>query len=494
MASEKPLRILFLSAEVVPFAKTGGLADVAGALPKALKGLGHDVRLCMPRYGRVDPQRFGLERQLEPFPVPMDSTSEQVGLYVGAIGQDIPVYMTDNERYFGREGLYGYPDDGERFVLYCRAALEMLKRIDWQPDVIHCHDWHTAIIPNWLHTIYRSDPFFRGTASIYTIHNLQYQGIFGKRILEIAGIDEHGFIHHADMADLGNVVDLMARGILFSDLITTVSEQYAKEIMLPEFGERLDPILRDRRDNLFGVLNGIDYEEYNPATDRYIARTFDLTTIDLRVENKLDLQREAGLPQRPEVPVIGMISRLVDQKGFDILSEIYEAMMASLDVQFVLLGTGDPHYHNVFTQYAQRYPDKTAIFLTFNASLSQKIYAGTDMFLMPSRFEPCGLGQMVAMHYGSVPIVRATGGLVDTVKDYDPRTGEGTGFTFERYDGMSLFATIARTLENFKYPDVWRGLQRRGMTADFSWDASARRYVDLYRRALAVRTAEQRRA
>jgi starch synthase len=475
----------------VPFAKTGGLADVAGALPKALRNLGHDVRVCMPRYGRVDPERFNLTPALDSFPVPMDHTAEQVGLLAGGIGQDIPVYMIDNERYFGREGIYGYPDDGERFVLYCRAALEMLKRLDWQPDVIHCHDWHTAIIPNWLHTIYRDDPFFANTASIYTIHNLQYQGIFGKRILEIAGIDEHGFIHHADMADLGNVVDLMARGILFADIVTTVSEKYSQEILLPEFGERLDPLLRDRREHVFGVLNGIDYEEYDPRTDRYIARNFDLSSLDARVDNKLDLQREAGLPQRTDVPVIGMVSRLVDQKGFDLLTEMYEGMMSALDVQFVLLGTGDPHYHNVFSQYAQRYPDKTAIFLTFNASLAEKIYAGSDMYLMPSLFEPCGLGQMVAMHYGSIPIVRSTGGLADTVQNFDPLTGEGTGFSFERYDAWNLFATIGRAVENYRYRSTWRTLQERGMTADFSWNASARRYVELYRRALGVRQAEK---
>ncbi|MHB9092613.1 MAG: glycogen synthase, partial [Chloroflexota bacterium] len=225
------MKILYLSAEVVPFAKTGGLADVAGALPKALKQLGHDVRLCMPRYGRIDPARFGLSDVLAPFSVPMDATVEPVSIKMGTIGQDIPVYMTDNDRYFGREAIYGYPDDGERFVLLCRAALEMLKQLDWQPDIIHCNDWHTAIIPNWLHTIYRDDPFFANTATIYTIHNLQYQGIFGKRILEIAGIDELGFITHADMADLGSVVDLMARGILFADIITTVSEKYAHEIL-----------------------------------------------------------------------------------------------------------------------------------------------------------------------------------------------------------------------------------------------------------------------
>ena len=491
MENTRPLRILFLSAEVVPFAKTGGLADVAGALPKALKRLGHDVRVCMPRYARVDPGRFSLQRVLQPFDVPMNAESEPASIMVGYIGEGIPVYMVDSDRYFGREGIYGYPDDGERFVLFCRAAMEMLKRLEWQPDILHCNDWHTGIIPNWMHTIYRDDPFFARTATIYTIHNLQYQGIFGQRILETAGIVEYGFIHHADLVELGNVVDLMARGILFADLINTVSERYAEEILTPEYGERLDPILRDRRDRLFGVLNGVDYDEFDPARDKYIARNYDLATLDKRVENKLALQREAGLPERPEVPLIGVISRLVDQKGFDILAEVFDAMMTTLDLQFVLLGTGDQHYHNVFGQFAERYPDQTAVFLTFNAALAQKIYAGSDMFLMPSRFEPCGLGQLISFKYGSVPVVRSTGGLADTVHDFNPRTGEGNGFAFERYHPMDLFATVVRAVENYKYAATWRLLQERGMQADFSWLASARKYVDLYYKALAFKESEK---
>ncbi len=482
--STRPLRVLVLSAEVVPFAKTGGLADVAGALPKALRELGHDVRVCMPRYSRIEPERFQLEKVLENIEVPIDSTCEAVSVLQGEIGRDIPVYMIDHEGYFGREGLYGYPDDGERFILYCRAALEAVRRLDWAPDIVHCHDWHTAIVPNWLKTIYRDDPFFGGTASVYTIHNLQYQGVFGKRILEIAGIDAYEFDHQSDLSELGNVVDLMARGIRYADIISTVSERYAEEVLTPEFGERLDPILRERREHLHGVLNGLDYDQYSPATDQFISQRFDIDSLEKRVRNKHDLQREAALPERANVPLIGMVSRLVDQKGFDILSEAYEAMMTTLDLQFVLLGTGDQHYHNVFTNLRQRYPDKTSIFLTFNASLAQKIYAGSDMFLMPSLFEPCGLGQMAAMRYGSVPIVRSTGGLADTVEDVDPRRDVGNGFVFERYDAMSLFAAVTRAVETYKYKEQWQRIQRRGMERDFSWAASARRYTELYRLAL----------
>jgi starch synthase len=487
-----PLKILLLAAEVVPFAKTGGLADVAGSLPKAIRALGHDVRLSMPRYGRVSTEKFNLKEALPPFPVPLDDSRESTRILEGAIGQDVPVYFVDNARLYDREGIYMYPDDAERFTFWCRASLEMLRHLEWQPDIIHCHDWHTAIIPNWMKTIYANDPFFAHTATVYTIHNLAYQGIFGYRVLEIAGLDEYGFIAHSETAAINEVVNFMARGILFADVINTVSERYAQEILTPEFGERLDPVLRDRRDRLFGVLNGIDTEVLNPATDPHLPVNYTVKSLGKRVQNKLALQREGGLTQDAEVPLIGIISRLADQKGFDLLSEIIDPLLNLLGVQFVLLGTGEKQYHDMFGQLAQRYPGKAAVFLTFNAPLAQKIYAGSDLFLMPSRFEPCGLGQMIAMRYGSVPVVRATGGLADTVTDYDPRTGRGNGFTFGPYDHWALFAAVVRALEHYKDKEAWRKLQMRGMTADFSWGASARKYVELYHRALAARAAPRR--
>lgn len=486
MEADRPLKILMLAAECVPFIKTGGLADVAGALPKSLKALGQDIRVAIPHYGRIDPLRFGLEQVLPPFPVPMDNQTEKASILQGRIGEDIPVYMVENPKYYDRDGIYMYPDDAERFIFFCRSALEMLKRLDWQPDIIHCHDWHTAIVPNWLKTLYKDDPFFARTASVYTIHNLAYHGIFGYRVLEIAGIDEYGFIYHPEMADLAEVVDLMARGIYFSDMISTVSERYAQEILTPEYGERLDPILRERQDRLQGILNGIDYQTMNPATDEHLAANYDVDTLSRRVENKLALQKEAGLPQDPAIPLIGMVSRLTDSKGFDILGDVIDHIL-DLKVQFVLLGTGDQHYHELFTQMTRAYPRKAAVFLTFNASLTHKIHAGADMYLMPSRVEPCGTSQLMAMRYGSVPIVRATGGLADTVQDFDPRTGQGNGFAFENYTRWALFAAIVRALENYKYQEVWRELQIRNMKLDFSWDVSAQKYISLYRRALEFR-------
>lgn len=483
MLYEQPLKILILAAEIVPFVKVGGLADVVGALPKSLQSLGHDVRLAMPRYGQIDPERFNLTTVLDSLPVDLNNFKVKVSIRQGTIGDAIPVYMVDAPRYFERENIYGYTDDGERFILFCRAALEAMRALDWSPDIIHCNDWHTGFVPNWMHTICRDDPFYKDSATVYTIHNLAYQGIFGYRILEVAGVATQGFLY-PQIVELANVVDIMGRGILFADAITTVSERYVQEILTPAFGEKLDHLLRSRRDRLFGILNGIDYQEMNPATDRYIVAQFDADSLDKRAENKRALQEQAHLPVRPDVPMLVMISRLADQKGFDLLGQIIYPLLAQ-GVQFVVLGIGDQHYHELFQSLAVRYPEQVAIFLTFNTELAQRIYAGSDMFLMPSRFEPCGLGQMIAMRYGSVPIVRAVGGLADTVQEYDPRTGEGNGFTFTNYDPWEFFAAIVRALELFRFRDIWRTLQKHGMAADHSWQASALRYVEVYRNALA---------
>jgi len=489
MQFERPLKILCLAAEIVPFAKVGGLADVVGALPKALQAFGHDVRLAMPRYKQVDPERFALEPVLNDLTVKMSNFQVSVKVLQGTVSNAIPVYMIDAPRFFERENIYGYTDDGERFILFCRAILETMRTLNWSPDIIHCHDWHTGIVPNWMHTLYHDDPFYANSATVYTIHNLAYQGIFGYRILEVAGVAANGFLY-PQITELANVVDIMGRGILFADAITTVSERYAQEILTPTFGEKLDHLLRSRRDRLFGILNGLDYDEMNPVTDHYIQAHFDAQSLDKRVENKQALQERAHLPVDPDKPLLAMISRLTDQKGFDMLAQIIQPLIAQ-GVQFVVLGIGDQHYHELFQNLAARYPEQVAIFLTFNIELAQHIYAGSDMFLMPSRFEPCGLGQLIAMRYGSVPIVRSTGGLADTVQEYDPRTGEGNGFSFAHYDPWEFFAAIVRALELYRFKDIWRTLQQRGMAADHSWHASALRYVDVYRNALTFHKSGQ---
>src|SRR5437588_2185246 len=314
MQYKEPLKILILAAEIVPFAKVGGLADVVGALPKSLQALGHDVRLAMPRYGQIDTARCYLQTVLDAVTVNMSNFRVQVSVRQGKIGNETPVYMIDAPRYFERENIYGYTDDGERFILFCRSVLEAMRALDWSPDIIHCHDWHTGIVPNWMHTIYRDDPFYADVASVYTIHNLAYQGIFGYRILEVAGVAAQGFLY-PQITELANVVDIMGRGILFADAITTVSERYAQEILTPTFGEKLDHLLRTRRDRLFGILNGIDYQEMNPAADRYISSQFDANCLDRRAANKQALQERAHLPVPAEIPVLAMSARLTDQQG-----------------------------------------------------------------------------------------------------------------------------------------------------------------------------------
>jgi starch synthase len=485
MMSEGSLKILFLAAEVVPFAKTGGLADVAGALPKALNQLDHDIRIVMPRYGFIGRDQFSLNEVLQDVPVPMNGQIETAAIWEGRVGANVPVYFVENGKYYDREGIYMYNDDADRFIFFCRAALEMLKRLDWVPDVLHCNDWHTAIIPNWLQTIYRDDPFYQRMVTVYSIHNLAYQGVFGHRVLEIAGIDQYRFSAPPGISDQGQI-NMMGRGIFYADIISTVSDTYAQEILTSEYGYGFDWLLRERRDRLYGILNGIDYEVNNPATDPHIYQHYDRHNFDAKVQNKLALQREAGLTEAAYTPLIGMISRLTDQKGFDLIGQVIDQMMHSLDFQFILLGTGSDYYHNLFNEIKQRYPERAAIYLTFNASLAQKIYAGSDLFLMPSRFEPCGLGQLLAFRYGSVPIVRETGGLKDTVSNFDPITNDGNGFTFKLYDPLAMYTAIVRAVETYKYKEQWKNIIQRGMNADFSWERAAQQYVELYSRAQSV--------
>ena len=488
-----PLKILMMSAEMVPFAKTGGLADVVGTLPKALRAAGCEVRVIIPRYGRIDLERFDLKPVLEPYQILIDNIDAQVNLLsttISATDCEVPVYLVDNQHYFERDGLYMYEDDADRFIFFCRASLEGMRLLDWKPDVIHCHDWHTAIIPNWLKTLYRRDPFYMNTASVYTIHNLAYQGIFGYRVLEIAGVDEYGFLAHPDLPHLSGAIDFMGRGIHYADIITTVSESYAREILHPERGEGLDPLLQQRQNDLFGVLNGIDTSANDPAIDTYIAAHYDLHDTSGKQQCKADLQREMQLPQRSEQAVLGLISRLTDSKGFDLINSLIETLLENHPIQLVILGTGELRYHERLATLRARFPQQIAFTPTFNKRLAHKIYAGSDMFLMPSRYEPCGLGQLLAMRYGSIPIVRATGGLADTVCDYNPLTGQGNGFVFHTYNAYELYGTIMRALEYYRDPLEWAKLMKQAMAEDFGWERPAQRYMELYQ--LAIQRKQER--
>ncbi|MBC7234736.1 MAG: glycogen synthase [Chloroflexi bacterium] len=481
MTEDRPLRVLMMAAEIVPYVKTGQVADVISGLARALRRLGHDVRVAIPRYSHIDIERFGLSPVLPAFPVPMNRHHDSVTVYYAEEPAGIPVYMMDNPRYFGQRMAALHGQDPDPFIFYPRATLEMIRQpgFGWVPDVIHCHDWQTALVPNWLSTLYRDDPLLKDTATVLTIHRLSHQGIFGYRVLEVAGIREFGFLYHSGIADLGELVDLMGRGIYYADAITTVSQSYAKEILTPEYGERLDPLLRDRRDALFGILNGIDTELYNPATDPHIPARFDADSLDKRAANKPALRQAFGL-NVAEVPLIGMVSRLVDAKGLDLLTAMVEPIMAHLDLQLAVVGVGEPKYHSMLQEFANRYAGRIGVRLTFDDKLERLVYAGSDMFLMPSRLEPCGLGQMLAMRYGSVPIVRATGGLADTVDNYDPSSGEGTGFSFVAYEPIAMYTAIVRAVEVYHMHERWRALQRQCMQRDFSWDASARRYITVY--------------
>ncbi|MBU0704444.1 MAG: glycogen synthase [Chloroflexi bacterium] len=477
--TEKPLKILFLAAEAVPFAKVGGLADVAGSLPQAIQALGHDVRLMIPRYGTIRSDQFRLEKIGDPLLIPVGPGTERVHLVGSMLDAKVPVYLIWDEHYFSsRDQIYGFEDDAQRFTVFGRGALAALRSLDWKPDIIHTNDWHTGIVPTWLNTEGRQDPFYADIATLFTIHNLAYQGIAGRLILTFAQME---YVKHLPVEQPGTV-NWMAQGIAHADLVNTVSERYAEEILTPEMGMGLAPLLQERKTRLFGVVNGIDYEQWNPATDTHIPHRFDSNTLDQRVTNKTALQQQARLPVRPEVPLVGMVTRLDKVKGMDLLEPVLEWLLAQeRKVQFVLLGTGDPQYHEMFQQVQARFPNRMRAFLKFDDALARRIYAGADMFLMPSGVEPCGLGQMIAMHYGCIPIVRATGGLADTVTD---KRGRGTGFTFTEYTSEACQAALTRALNAYDNKKAWRRMQQRGMAIDFSWSASAKKYIKLYHQAI----------
>ncbi|MGE5509066.1 MAG: glycogen synthase GlgA [Chitinophagales bacterium] len=486
---DRNLRILIVSSEVAPFAKVGGLADVAGSLPKALATLGegelaNDVRVVMPKYRRI-----GNARYVTDFAVDMGHRQETaiiretfIEARLGEAQAMVPVYLVDNHHYFNRDGIYAYGDDAERFSFFCRAVLDMLPKLNWQPDVIHCNDWQTGPIPFLLKVKYGPmNEFYRKIATAYTIHNLQYQGTFDKSVLKLLGVGEEYF--HPGALEFYGQVNFMKAGLVFADVLNTVSRTYAQEIQTPEYGERLDGLLRSRSGDLFGIINGINYHEFNPRTDPRLVANYDKDYIGAKRENKAELQREMGLPIR-DVPVIGLVSRLVSQKGLDILGEVLDEIMKG-DVQFIALGTGDPYFEDLFRNASTKYRDKFAAQIGFNGVLAQRIYAGSDMFMMPSRFEPCGLGQLISMRYGTIPIVRATGGLADTVHDCNRQPQAGNGFVFAEYSAQALLDATRRALTLYRQqPDAWATLVRRVMEADYSWSKSAASYVELYQRAL----------
>ncbi|MBZ0169752.1 glycogen synthase [Candidatus Methylomirabilis lanthanidiphila] len=481
------MKILCAASEAAPFAHTGGLGDVAGALPKALSRFGHDVRLIMPLYRAVDARQHRLRTVADGLSVSTASGPLAIDVLEGNLAGGVPVYFVRHDPTFHRTGLYqspsaeDYPDNTERFALFCRSVLEVCRRVDFQPEVLHAHDWQTALLPVYLKTTLLDDPFFRPTATVFTIHNLGYQGLFPPEVFPRLMLPRELFTPAGlEFYGKGN---LLKGGLLFADLLTTVSPRYSREIQTADQGFGLDGVLRERRSDLFGVLNGIDPEEWNPAGDPHIVAHYTVDDLSGKARCKADLQRRLKLPVRATVPLLAVISRLAGQKGLDLLCDILETLMA-LNVQLVLLGSGEKGLETTFRDAAAKYPSKLAVRIGFDTPLSHQIEAGADLFLMPSRYEPCGLNQMYSLAYGTIPVVRATGGLDDTVIHFDPVAGQGNGFKFEDATPAAFLQTIWQALELYREKALWLQVITHAMTADFTWDRSAREYEQLYRRAV----------
>jgi len=455
------MKILFVAAEAAPIAKAGGMGDVVGALPKVLRQLGHDVRILLPYYGFL-PDKMEIPSE----PVWKGSAMfQEFNIYETVLPEtDVPLYLFGHPVFLPRK-IYGGEDEGWRFTFFANGAAEFAWNY-WNPEIIHCHDWHTGMIPVWMH----QSP---DITTVFTIHNLAYQGPWRGYLETITWCP---WYMQGDNA--------LAAALQFAGKVTTVSPTYAQQIKTAEYGEKLHGLLSYIQNNLLGIVNGIDTEKYNPATDKFIAKTFTPETLDQRVANKIALQEETGLTVNKNAFLMGMVTRLVEQKGIDLLIQILDRFFAYTDAQLVLLGTGDRYYETQFWEMSYRYRGRISVQLLYNDALSRRIYAGTDAFLMPSRFEPCGISQLMAMRYGSIPIVRQTGGLVDTVSFHDPVNNAGTGYLFDRYEPLDLFTCMVRAWEGFRYKEKWHELQTRGMKQDFSWYNSAAKYLKVYKEIL----------
>ncbi|MBI2944754.1 MAG: glycogen synthase GlgA [Candidatus Wallbacteria bacterium] len=488
-----PLKILYAASEVAPFAKTGGLADVGGALPKALDALGrgHDVRVIMPRYRSIDPERTDY---LLDFPVPLGSDRETAVLRWTSLPGGVPVLFVDNYRFFDRDGIYGasggsYADNGLRFGFFSRAVVEYIRRSGWFPDVIHINDWQSGLVPVFLRTLEYIEPKLARVSTVATIHNLAYQGVFDPAVLSHLSLPSGLF--ESQFLEFYGAVSYLKAGLIFADKLTTVSPQYAREIQTEENGCNMEGVLRERASDLVGILNGIDTDVWNPATDPHCwGIRYDEDHLRGKPEIKRRLLRDFGMPYRPETPLIGVVSRLAGQKGLDIIEEAIPALM-SRNVQMIFLGTGEPRFEGMLRYWSSRLPGRLNSYIGFSEVVAHRIEAGADMFLMPSYYEPCGLNQMISLRYGTVPIVRETGGLADSVADVS-QGSRGTGFVFEHYDANAIVWAVDRALSLYADPVRWTKLVVRGMKKDFSWRHSAEQYEDVYEWAAAERAGGRR--
>ncbi len=471
------MKVLFASSEAYPFAMSGGLADVSGALPKALRKRLIGCRVILPLYECITPQMRAKMNFITNITVPVAWRRQYCGVFEAHV-DGVIYYLIDNQYYFKRQGLYGHYDDAERFAFFSRAVLEVLPHIDFRPDIIHCNDWQTSLIPVYLNAFYRENPFYRDMHTVLTIHNIQYQGKYGYELLgDVLGLPDYA----TPVMEYDGCVNFMKGGIQEADRVTTVSPTYAREILDPYYSHGLDPILRQLQGKLRGIVNGIDTTVYDPANDPAIAAPFSAADVSGKAVDKAALQKELGLPQRPEVPVIGIVSRFVRHKGFDLVKCVFEDMLKA-DVMFAVLGSGDYEYETFFYEMAGKYPQKVGLRLGFVPDLAHRIYAGSDLFLMPSQSEPCGLAQMVALRYGSVPIVRETGGLADTI--HDSGDGLGNGFTFRSYNAHEMMEALWRAIGGYEDQKGWAILRLRAMECDNSWGKSANDYIALYKEIL----------
>ncbi len=481
------MHIAFAASECVPYSKTGGLANVIGALPRWLVGAGHRVSVYIPRYRQTHLERA--ETIIASITIPFDDRYRFCSVLFGGNHSGVDFYFIEYPPYFDRDGIYGtptddYPDNAERFALFCRAVIEASKIIG-VPDVFHCHDWQTGLIPVLLRTQYASDPVTRRAATVLTIHNIGYQGLFPPDTLPLIGLP-WDLLAISKLEFFGNV-NFLKGGIVFADMITTVSRRYAHEIQTAEYGFGLDGVLRDRSSNLAGILNGVDYESWNPATDPQIAARYSENDLSGKKQCRADLLQNFGMTDKGKrTPILGIVSRFAGQKGFDLIAQIIDRLVRE-DIKLVVLGSGEKRFEDMFLLMQKHFPEKIGVKIVYDNRLAHVIEAGADMFLMPSRYEPCGLNQIYSLKYGTVPVVRATGGLDDTVDSWDDRSRKGTGFKFADYNGESLLLAIKHALHAFSDQTVWETMMRNGMKKDFSWEKSSREYIRVYERARQLR-------
>jgi starch synthase len=482
----KKFKILFVGSEAAPFIKVGGLGEVLYALPMALAELGHDVRVMIPKYSTIDSEKFPMEMTAEHIAVPNPEGEDLIcNVKEYKNGEKFINYFLENEEYYEKRGsVYGYDDDAARWALLARGTLEFIRsEHGWKPDIIVANDWQGGLIPNYLRCEYEDDPKLEKIAVIFVIHNIHFQGTIDYRHQTELDYDDGQSAIPAITEERITKLNFMRRGIRYADVINTVSPTYAREITTPEYGELLDPLLAERRSRLFGILNGINYDQYNPKTNPYVEYPYEAEDVHERQKNKKILQQKFNLPEREDVFVAAIVSRLADQKGLDLVLETIEPLLKNFDFQFVILGTGDSKYIAFFDELGKKYPE-VATHLSYDPILPHVIYAGADAIMLPSRFEPSGLTQMEAMRYGAIPIVRKVGGLTDSVTDYNPEENTGTGFGFDSYEPYALVGAFVRAHTTYHYPKMWKGIVERAMKKNFSWEHSAQDYVKLFERAL----------